>query len=118
VNKEILIFLTVLLIGLSLWLELTLGSFFLIYLSIVIFYLLLKQKNRHIGISAFAAVFSLITILYVLGVIGNCHLCTTDKHGVIFLCNRLIKLAPLDYDKQLKSKVCTRELVWVWPKQD
>jgi len=117
-NKDSLIFLTILYIGLSFFLEFNLSSFLLIYAAIIIIYLLLKHKNRHIGIPAFAATFSVLVILYIFGVIGNCHVCTTEKHGVIFLCNRLIHMAPLDYEKQLQSNICTKELVWVWPKQD
>ena len=117
-TKESLIFLTTIYIGVSLFLELSLSYFLLIYVSVIIIYLLLKQRNRHIGVPAFAATFSVIVILYIFGVIGNCHVCTTEKHGVIFLCNRLIHLAPLNYEKQLQSNICVKELVWVWPKQN
>lgn len=117
-TKESLIFLTTIYIGVSLFLKVSLSFFLLMYVSFIIIYLLLKQENRHIGIPTFAATFSVIVILYIFGVIGNCHVCTTEKHGVIFLCNRLIHLAPLNYEKQLQSNICVKELVWVWPKQN
>ncbi len=61
------------------------------------------------------ATFTVLLFLYIFGLIGKCHLCTTEKDGVIFYCNRLINLAPLDYENQIGDKECKKELIWRWP---
>ena len=79
---------------------------------------ILRNKNRHIGISTLAATFTVVLVLYILGVIGNCHLCTTDKNGIIFLCNRVAYVNQANQNLKLRSNMCVNELVWIWPKQD
>ena len=90
----------------------------LIYISSILLYQILRNKNRHIGISTLAATFTVVLVLYILGVIGNCHLCTTDKNGIIFLCNRVAYVNQANQNLKLRSNMCVNELVWIWPKQD
>ena len=102
----------------SIFLELTIIMILLIYISSILLYQILRNKNRHIGFSTLAATFTVVIVLYILGVIGNCHLCTTDKNGIIFLCNRVAYVDEANHNLKLRSDICINELVWVWPKQD
>jgi len=115
IKKEILIFLFILSIGASYFLHISLLEYLLILAFLTYIFLSLYKKNRHIGLPALLAVFTVLVTLYVFGLIGNCHLCSTKKDGIIFFCNNIFDLAPLAYDKQLGDKQCTKELVWVWP---
>ena len=117
-TKDSFIFITIIYILISILLELTIIMMLLIYISSILLYQILRNKNRHIGISTLAATFTVIIVLYTLGVIGNCHLCTTDKNGIIFLCNRVAYVDEVNHNLKLRSNICINELVWVWPKQD
>ncbi len=115
IKKEILIFLLFLSIVVSYFLSLTFLQYMLILLFVTYVFLSLYKKNRHIGLPALAAVFTVLIALYSFGLLGNCHLCSTKKDGVIFFCNSIVDMTPLAYDKQLGNEQCIRELVWVWP---
>ena len=115
INKEIFIFLTVISLIIFLLLGVTTQFIFLFYISAIFLYLVLNTKNRFIGLPSIVATFTVLLFLYVFGLIGKCHLCTTEKDGVIFYCNRLINLAPLDYENQIGDKECKKELIWRWP---
>ena len=117
-TKDSFIFITIIYILISILLELSIIMMLLIYISSILLYQILRNKNRHIGISTLAATFTVIIVLYTLGVIGNCHLCTTDKNGIIFLCNRVAYVDEVNHNLKLRSNICINELVWVWPKQD
>ena len=117
-TKDSFIFITIIYIILSIFIELTIVMMLLIYISSILLLQVLRNKNRHIGISTLAATFTVVLVLYILGVIGNCHLCTTDKNGIIFLCNRVDYVDQVNHDLKLRSNICINELVWVWPKQD
>lgn len=117
-TKDSFIFISIIYILISILLELTIIMMLLIYISSILLYQILRNKNRHIGISTLAATFTVIIVLYTLGVIGNCHLCTTDKNGIIFLCNRVAYVDEVNHNLKLRSNICINELVWVWPKQD
>ena len=117
-NKEVFIFSTIVVSSILLLLDFSLTSIFLIFISTIFIYLSLKHKNRHIGLPTITAVFTILVILYLAGLIGKCHVCTTDEDGVIFFCNRLIKLSPSNYDAQLNLDDCNRELIWIWPKKN
>jgi len=114
-NKAAWIFSTILFVFFLKLFSFTWSAIFLIYAFIIILYLVLQLKNRHIGIPSAVATFTILIILYLLGLVGNCHLCSTKKDGVIFFCNRLIDMAPLNYNQQLGDKDCIKELIWVWP---
>jgi len=118
VTKDSFIFITIIYILISILLELSIIMMLLIYISSILLYQILRNKNRHIGISTLAATFTVVIVLYILGVIGNCHLCTTDKNGIIFLCNRVAYVDEANHNLKLRSNICINELVWVWPKQD
>tara|TARA_B100000965_G_scaffold330204_1_gene293878 strand:+ start:129 stop:485 length:357 start_codon:yes stop_codon:yes gene_type:complete len=117
-TKEILIFLSIIFLGIAVSINLNIAKTLIIYFSAVFIYLILKNKNRHIGIPALAATFSVLVFIYIFGVIGNCHLCKTNDHGIIFFCNRIVNLAPLNYENQLNTDACIQELIWIWPKQN
>ena len=117
-TKDSFIFITIIYILISILLELSIIMMLLIYISSILLYQILRNKNRHIGISTLAATFTVVIVLYILGVIGNCHLCTTDKNGIIFLCNRVAYVDEANHNLKLRSNICINELVWVWPKQD
>jgi hypothetical protein len=114
-NKAAWIFSTILFVFSLKLFNFSWTSIFLIYASIIILYLALQVKNRHIGLPSVVATFTILIILYLFGLVGNCHLCSTKKDGLIFFCNRLIDMAPLNYDQQLGDKNCIKELIWVWP---
>ncbi len=114
-NKEVLIFLVIISLSVLLLLDITAKFIILFYTSAIFLYLALNRKNRLIGLPSFVATFTVLLFLYVFGLIGKCHLCTTEKDGVIFYCNRLINMAPLNYEKQIGDKECVKELVWRWP---
>ena len=115
INKEIFIFLAVISLIVLLLFDATLQFIILFYISAIFLYLALNRKNRFIGLPSMVATFTVLLFLYIFGLIGKCHLCTTEKDGVIFYCNRLINLAPLDYENQIGDKECKKELIWRWP---
>tara|TARA_B100000029_G_scaffold173111_2_gene169604 strand:+ start:2792 stop:3148 length:357 start_codon:yes stop_codon:yes gene_type:complete len=115
INKEIFIFLAVISLITLLLFDATLQFIILFYISAIFLYLALNRKNRFIGLPSMVATFTVLLFLYIFGLIGKCHLCTTEKDGVIFYCNRLINLAPLDYENQIGDKECKKELIWRWP---
>ena len=115
INKEIFIFLAVISLIILLLFDATLQFIILFYISAIFLYLALNRKNRFIGLPSMVATFTVLLFLYIFGLIGKCHLCTTEKDGVIFYCNRLINLAPLDYENQIGDKECKKELIWRWP---
>ena len=117
-TKDSFIFISIIYIIMSIFLELTIITILLIYISTILLYQILRNKNRHIGISTLAATFTVVLVLYILGVIGNCHLCTTDKNGIIFLCNRVAYVNQENHNLKLRSNICVNELVWIWPKQN
>ena len=117
-TKDVFIFISIVYIVLIIFLQLTITVALLLYISSILLYQVLRNKNRHIGISTLAATSTIILVLYILGVIGNCHLCTTDKNGIIFLCNKLEYVDHVNRNLKLSSDICNSELVWVWPKQD
>lgn len=115
INKEIFIFLAVISLITLLLFDATLQFIILFYISAIFLYLALNRKNRFIGLPSMVATFTVLLFLYIFGLIGKCHLCTTEKDGVIFYCNRLINLAPLDYENQIGDMECKKELIWRWP---
>ncbi len=115
INKEIFVFLAVISLITLLLFDATLQFIILFYISAIFLYLALNRKNRFIGLPSMVATFTVLLFLYIFGLIGKCHLCTTEKDGVIFYCNRLINLAPLDYENQIGDKECKKELIWRWP---
>mgnify|MGYP001486211156 CR=1 FL=1 len=115
INKEIFIFLATTSLAILLLLGSTIQFIVLFYISLIFLYLALNRKNRFIGLPSLVAVFTVLLFLYVFGLIGKCHLCTTEKDGVVFYCNRLIDMAPLNYEGQIGDKECMKELIWRWP---
>jgi len=115
IKIEVLIFLFLISILISYLLSLNFFQYFLIIFFITYIFLSLYRKNRHIGFPALAAVFTVLVTLYSFGLVGNCHLCTTHKDGVIFFCNNMRDMIPMLSDKQLGDEQCVRELIWVWP---
>ncbi|MBH44794.1 MAG: hypothetical protein CMD88_05000 [Gammaproteobacteria bacterium] len=115
INKEFFIFFTIIGLGIFLGFGVSISMIVLIFVSLVFIYLFLNRKNRMIGLPSLVATLTVLFVLYLFGLLGDCHLCTTKKDGVIFFCNRLINMAPLNYEKQLGDNTCTKELIWVYP---
>tara|TARA_B100000029_G_scaffold515882_1_gene625298 strand:+ start:5473 stop:5847 length:375 start_codon:yes stop_codon:yes gene_type:complete len=115
INKEFFIFFTTIGLAILIGFEFSLSIIVLIFITLMFLYLFLNRKNRMIGLPSLVATLTVLFVLYLFGLIGNCHLCTTKKDGVIFFCNRLIDMAPLNYEQQLGDKACIKELIWVYP---
>jgi len=114
-TKETFIFLTAIILSFLILFKFSVTGIILIFFSLIYLYLSLNRKNKNIGLPALVATFTVLFVLYLAGLVGDCHVCSADKDGTIFYCNRLINLSPSDYDKQLGNNQCKKELIWVWP---
>ena len=115
INKEIFLFFTIIFFIGYIFFDISEQTALLIFLSAIFLYLSLNRKNRYIGLPALVATFTVLFFLYLAGLVGSCHLCKTEKDGVVFYCNRIINLAPLNYSEQIGAKECKKELIWRWP---
>jgi len=114
-NKESIIFTSILLLILLLALNFEILSILLIFTSLIFLYIAFTHKNRYLGIPSMAAVFTILIVLYTAGLIAQCHVCTTNSNGIIFFCERLIDMTSIDYKSQLNNSNCEQELIWVFP---